>query len=541
MKPRLVTALFVLVLVPLGLVSWLGVRTANQEYYKVQETFHSLLKSKFSELDSQIANVLQERRLALEKLTDREYWTIEEYHQIQNSNPFITQLFAQASDGRLVFPAPGKLLPRERDFLIRTQAIFDQKILLSSKTEVNNERTRMRTNEDYRNVGPDEGWETWFWDSDIKLLFWRRTSGNGVIGAELSRVRLIADIIGVLPDTARNDPLLASGEIMLADSQNKPLYKWGTSGENYRVLFTMPLSSPLLNWSLQFDSKPDALSREFSTGIYIQVLSALFALGLTLSGLAFYLYREYNKSLVEAEQRVSFVNHVSHELKTPLTNIRMYAELLENNLPEDDPESRQKLEVILSESRRLSRMIGNVLTFSRHQKGKLQLKPCLSVPDRKIASVLESFQPALLSRGISLETDLNASSEISHDSDILEQILGNLISNVEKYAWKGKKLIVKSSVESDVLSLWVRDYGPGIPEEKRFLIFQPFVRLSDRTDEGASGTGIGLSIIRDLARLHGGDVMLVFNNGICADPDNIPDPKTPLGTCFLAQIPKKEN
>ena len=104
--------------------------------------------------------------------------------------------------------------------------------------------------------------------------------------------------------------------------------------------------------------------------------------------------------------------------------------------------------------------------------------------------------------------DRGAKQSVRIDADTLEQILGNLLSNVEKYAPCGKQLKITSSQEGDLTIITVADSGPGIPKNQREKIFKPFHRLSSKNSDGVSGTGIGLTIARDLARKHGGDLTL---------------------------------
>ena len=210
----------------------------------------------------------------------------------------------------------------------------------------------------------------------------------------------------------------------------------------------------------------------------------------------------------EAVQRVSFVNQVSHELKTPLTNIRMYAELLERDSDEKNERLGRHIDVIVSESRRLSRLIGNVLTFSRKQRQTLEIHPKPGVVDDVVQSVLDHFRPALEAKRIELEFKRGASESVSFDSDALEQIVGNLIGNVEKYGAAGKYMELASQRRGDVVEITVADRGPGLPARERKRIFEPFYRVSSAHTDGVVGTGIGLSIARDLARLHGGDLRL---------------------------------
>ena len=214
----------------------------------------------------------------------------------------------------------------------------------------------------------------------------------------------------------------------------------------------------------------------------------------------------------EAAERVSFVNQVSHELKTPLTNIRMYAELLEQKLPDGDQKATQHLGVIVSESQRLSRLIGNVLTFARKQNDKLTLHSTAGNVDQCIQLVLDHFKAALESKGVRTVFTPGADARVEFDRDALEQILGNLFSNVEKYAAAGGLLEVTSRQEARQTSIVVSDRGAGIPKGQEDRIFDPFHRLSNKLSDGVTGTGIGLSIARELARKHGGDLKAVASD-----------------------------
>jgi signal transduction histidine kinase len=218
-----------------------------------------------------------------------------------------------------------------------------------------------------------------------------------------------------------------------------------------------------------------------------------------------------------AEQRVSFVNHVSHELKTPLTNIRMYADLLAETLTDDDgdpldprdPRARH-LGVIVRESDRLSRLIRNVLNFARSQEDRLVLAPRTGRLGDAVRATVEAHAESLRAQGFEVDLALDGDGLRSFDPDAVEQVLTNLISNVEKYARSGHYLSISLDFqESDRARVRVRDRGPGVPREHRERIFEPFWRASDRTSDGVAGTGIGLDIARRLARLHGGDLRLL--------------------------------
>jgi signal transduction histidine kinase len=254
-----------------------------------------------------------------------------------------------------------------------------------------------------------------------------------------------------------------------------------------------------------------ALPEKLSTGNLLSLTSGIIAAALALVALAIYFYRENSREMRTAAEQVTFVNQVSHELKTPLTNIRMYAELAEGKIPagEDPHGARRCLDIVVNESQRLSRLIGNVLTFAKPKAQ--QANPTRNVPDELIRETLEHFRPALESQDFAISFEADAASPVLVDADILGQILGNLFSNVEKYAAAGKVLEITSKQDRDTTIINVTDRGPGVPRAQREKIFKPFNRLSNKLSDGVSGTGIGLTIARDLARKHGGDLTLSEN------------------------------
>src|SRR5205085_5941184 len=126
------------------------------------------------------------------------------------------------------------------------------------------------------------------------------------------------------------------------------------------------------------------------------IAGGLVALALTVVGAGLFIYRESTRELRLAAQRVSFVNQVSHELKTPLTNVRLYAELLEDHLAADDAVGQERLRVVVSESQRLSRLITNILTFARGERGRLTVHPAPGCVDDIVRDVLAQFTPSFV-------------------------------------------------------------------------------------------------------------------------------------------------
>ena len=153
-----------------------------------------------------------------------------------------------------------------------------------------------------------------------------------------------------------------------------------------------------------------------------------------------------------------------------------------------------------------------MLQFARGQGCRQQLHPRIAVADDAIREAIVRLTPRLQLAGVRVETDLAAATPAYIDPAALTQIIENLLSNVEKYAADGKSVMIGSHQADGQVIVEVRDRGSGIPAAMREKIFEPFVRLDDRL-ESAAGTGIGLSIVRTLARLHGGDCRVVAGEG----------------------------
>ncbi len=441
------------------------------------------------------------------------------------SRPELSQLLWLDTDGQRRYPPPAANYRNDvTDFLKRSEPLWlggellriantsKESPVLAPAQRSRSYDTRGASFEDAAAPAatpapsPAYGWYTWFWGNSMRHLLWQRVD-NGVVGLELNAERLKADLIAALPDAGDADDRL----VRLYDSRGDVLYEWGgyTIPEGRSPTLSYSLAAPLASWRLDWYSGAQA---QTALAQNLLLSGFLLMLLLALGGISAFLLREHQRERRLSEQRVNFVNQVSHELKTPLTNVRLYAELsadqLEAELESDHP-VRKFLKIINEESLRLTRLINNVLNYARDQREQLQLQPRPAVPDDIIRGVLDSFRPAFERQGIIVSTDLQASRELRIDPDATEQILVNLLSNIEKYAANGKSAVISSRIDGDTLTIVVEDAGPGIPKAAAGHVFDDFYRVTDRIDEGVSGTGIGLSIARQLARLHSGDLRLL--------------------------------
>jgi signal transduction histidine kinase len=205
-----------------------------------------------------------------------------------------------------------------------------------------------------------------------------------------------------------------------------------------------------------------------------------------------------------ARLRTEFVSGVSHELRTPLAQIRWFAELLHLGKLRSEDERARSAGIIDQEARRLTYLVENVLNFSRSEKGANRVSPAPVDLDHEILEALELFAPLARARKMLVATALDASAVISLDRDAFRQILLNLLDNAVKYGPVGQTITVGSEIAGDHARVWVEDQGPGIPNDDRHRVWEPYVRLNRDAESATGGSGIGLSVVRELVSLHGG-------------------------------------
>jgi two-component system phosphate regulon sensor histidine kinase PhoR len=202
------------------------------------------------------------------------------------------------------------------------------------------------------------------------------------------------------------------------------------------------------------------------------------------------------------------VANVSHEFKTPLTTIRLYAELLEQGRVRDASQREEFLRTIGAETQRLSRLVNNVLDFSRLEQGRREYARTPLDLTAWLNGLLDTHAPRLAEAGLALHRQLpNGPMPLTTDGDAVAQITLNLMENACKYAASGGEVTVTLEPRpGGGAALGVLDRGPGVPPEHQHRIFDKFHRVDTALTAGQGGTGLGLAIARELARGLGGDL-----------------------------------
>lgn len=210
-----------------------------------------------------------------------------------------------------------------------------------------------------------------------------------------------------------------------------------------------------------------------------------------------------------ALERNRFLRHMSHELKTPLANIREGTELLmDGAVGELDSNQREVTAILRENGIKLQRMIENLLSFSAWQTSSVGLEPSEFRLRPVVKQVLENQQLTLLSQRVRLDVRVEDVTLIADRSKI-RLILENLVSNAVKYSPKGGTIHLRARTEGALLELDVADSGPGIPLEDRAHIFDAFYTGRASKSTAIKGTGIGLSVVLEFVSAHGGTVQIV--------------------------------
>jgi len=232
----------------------------------------------------------------------------------------------------------------------------------------------------------------------------------------------------------------------------------------------------------------------------------LLVVGVTLFG-AYLLWRDVQREMQLAETRSRFVSAVSHELKTPLTAIRMFAETLYEDDPPDSGMHREYLETIVNETERLTRLLNNVLDFSKIERGQKAYTREPHSLEEIVRFTAGAMQYPLEQKRFALRLEIEENSPFARvDRDAIEQALLNLLTNAMKYSGKNRDIELRLRSENGEAVIEVSDRGVGMEPAELTRIFERFYRVSSPENERISGTGLGLTLVQHIAEAHDGRV-----------------------------------
>jgi signal transduction histidine kinase len=374
-------------------------------------------------------------------------------------------------------------------------------------------------------------------DADRALA---RRLANGAVSARGSGRRTIAldgerwIIVGV---TARGaDPLLAAFTydadvlrrdvlasslaslesatiFVVVDEHGRPVWA-PASLEGAERLLSVAFRDTLPNWQLAV-YQPGANAPREAVRRQVRVFMAAFVVlcAVIVAGIAV-TWRLMRRETEMARLKSDFVANVSHDLRTPLSVIRMFGETLEMGRVSDEPRRREYYRVITREAERLSRLIDNVLDFSRIESGRRRYDIVPTAVEPLVRETLESFAYPLAQQAFKVEVTVAPDlPEVPLDPEAVGQALANLVDNAIKYSAEDRVVTVHAHVEGEELVLTVADHGIGIPREEQARIFDKFYRAGRSETQGRRGSGVGLALVRHVAEAHGGSVSVASAPG----------------------------
>jgi signal transduction histidine kinase len=248
---------------------------------------------------------------------------------------------------------------------------------------------------------------------------------------------------------------------------------------------------------------PEALRRKTTRSE--RILMLLIGGGMLLAlVLAWFLYQRMRATRRTSELRTSFVAGISHELRTPLASVRMLSELLAEGRVEED-ERAEVAEALAREAKRMGETVDRFMAYAKSERGKLLAEKKTA----DLAEVLLGRVKAFRERHPDAQVDLQAEpTEVGIDTPQIEIVIDNLLENALKYAPQGQPYQVHLARRESTVTFSVGDSGPGVPRPIAHKIFEAFQRGDERLSKATSGTGLGLFLVRAIARAHRGDVAL---------------------------------
>jgi signal transduction histidine kinase len=229
---------------------------------------------------------------------------------------------------------------------------------------------------------------------------------------------------------------------------------------------------------------------------------------------SYFIARAVKQEMDLARLQSDFVSAVSHEFRTPLAAMRQLSELLAAGRVPHRERRQQYYESLAGESRRLQRLVENLLNFGRLQAGAQPYRLEPLDPRALVDQVVSEFR-SQLSRP-ECQIDVSGDAEpvrVMADPDAVALALHNLIDNAVKYGGAGRSIAVSCERQGERIALRVRDHGPGIPADERTRIFERFVRGTAASAANVSGTGIGLAMVQQVVVSHGGAVTVESTPG----------------------------
>jgi len=349
--------------------------------------------------------------------------------------------------------------------------------------------------------------------SDEKMVFFRRI----VIDNRVYRqgfVLLIQPFLNHLTGTHFiSQPMSKFANLNMTIKDNgkqRTIIDAGACANNpkFSLEHNFPRPFSFLNAQLTCDMIPKSQGRQ-TLNIMMTIMAMVILMGL------FAIYRSVYAIVGLSERRSQFVSSVTHELKTPLTNIRMYIEMLEQGIAASPEREQDYFKILGSESSRLSRLINNVLEYSKLEKKNRSMELSSGSFEDVISEVNSIMYEKLRQEGFVLNIENESGVAFMYDREVMIQVLINLIENSMKFGKKNaeRNILLLLEPEDGFMKISISDTGPGIPKHALKKVFEDFFRVDNELTRTTGGTGIGLALVNKFVKAMGGKVAAKNNDG----------------------------
>jgi len=301
-------------------------------------------------------------------------------------------------------------------------------------------------------------------------------------------------------------PVAATSDVTctISDENSRVLYSNVATQNEY--FLQINFDPPFSNWKAAIGLKNtnlDELARDSflqSAGATLLVLLFLFC-GIALT------IRATDREARLAQAKSNFVSNVSHELKTPLSLLSLFSEILELGRVNSEEKKTEYYRIIRHESLRLNKMIDNILDFSKIEAGRKTYNFADGDMAEVIENVLASYRYQIITSGFDIQTNIQPDlPPVLIDRDAMTQAISNLLDNAIKYSGEVKQLSITIETLGDNLSIEIADQGIGIPRAEQTKIFEKFYRVGDGLVHDVKGSGLGLSLVKHIIEAHHGTI-----------------------------------
>jgi len=321
---------------------------------------------------------------------------------------------------------------------------------------------------------------------------------------------LIAGTINKILNRHHDDPNLPAMAFAISDENNHVLYA-NEATPNGNLLVTN-LDGPFSNWKASIGLKNTNLDELARNSFLHSAGAAILVLLILLAGIALTI-RATDREARLAQAKSNFVSNVSHELKTPLSLLSLFSEILELGRVNSEEKKLEYYRILRHESLRLNKIIDNILDFSKIEAGRKTYNFTDGDMAEVIQNVLSSYRYQIDNSGFDVQTHIQPDLPVSIDRDAMAQAISNLLDNAIKYSREVKQLSITTQRRGSDLSIEIADRGIGIPRAEQAKVFEKFYRVGNGLVHDVKGSGLGLSLVKHIIEAHQGTISVESDVG----------------------------